>query len=65
MTVFYDRRTAAYRELSGDISSAIVTGIPGQNNASTFGYSGGQLPPLSNTREQYPLDQTVSVTNMR
>ena len=64
MTVFYDRRNAAYKELSGD-TSQLITGISGHNNADTFGYSGGQLPPLSNTREQYPLDQTVSVTDMR
>ena len=64
MTVFYDRRTAVYRVVSVDISSAIVKGIAGQSGAGQLGYSGGQLPPLSNTREQYQLDQTVSVTNM-
>ena len=59
MTVFHDRRTAAYIELSGD--TKFITGISGQNPQ----YSGGELPPLSNTREQYPLDQTASVVDMR
>lgn len=65
MTVFYDRRSAAFNELSGSPNDFIITGIPGQNNASTHGYSGGQMPPLSNTQEKYPLDQTTSVVDMR
>lgn len=64
MTVFHDRRNAAYTELSGE-PVKYITGISGQNNAGTFGYSGGQLPPLANVKEQYPLDQTTSVVNMR
>lgn len=64
MTVFHDRRKAAYTELSGEPVD-FITGISGQNNADTFGYSGGQLPPLANIKKQYPLDQTTSVVNMR
>lgn len=64
MTVFYDRRKAAYNELSGE-PVEYITGISGQNNADTFGYSGGEMPPLSATRTKYPLDQTASVVNMR
>lgn len=64
MAVFYDRRNAAYNELSGEPVEHI-TGISRQNNAGTYGYSGGQLPPMANVREQYPLDQTTSVVNMR
>jgi hypothetical protein len=64
VTVFHDRRSAAYNELSGE-PVEYITGISGQNNASTFGYSGGQLPPLSATQPKYPLDQTASVVDMR
>lgn len=64
MTVFYDRRHESYNELSGE-PVEYITGIPGQNNADTFGYSGGQMPPMANVREQYPLDQTTSVVNIR
>lgn len=64
MTVFYDRRNAAYNELSGE-PVEYITGISGQNNADTLGYSGGYIPPLANVRTQYPLDQTASVVNMR
>lgn len=64
MTVFHDRHNAAYTELSGD-ASEFITGISGQNNASTHGYSGGFIPPLANIRAEYPLDQTTSVVNMR
>lgn len=64
MTVFHDRRTAAYNELSGE-PVEYITGISGQNNADTHGYSGGEMPPLSATRTEYPLDQTTSVTNFR
>lgn len=59
MTVFHNRSTNSYTELSGDID--FITGIPGQNPQ----YSGGELPPLSDTKEQYPLDQTTSVVDMR
>lgn len=64
MTVFHDRRNAAYNELSGD-TVEFITGISGQNNASTHGYSGGLMPPLSATMPEYPLDQTTSVVDMR
>lgn len=64
MAVFYDRRHESYNELSGE-PVEYITGIPGQNNAGTYGYSGGQMPPMANVREQYPLDQTVGVVNMR
>jgi hypothetical protein len=64
VTVFHDRRNAAYTELSGEPVD-FITGISGQNDASTHGYSGGQLPPLADIKEQYPLDQTTSVVNMR
>lgn len=57
MTVFYARRIAAYRELSGDTSNELITGISGQKPLA--------IMVSNNTREQYPLDQTVSVTNMR
>lgn len=64
MTVFYDRRHDSYNELSGE-PVEYITGIPGQNNAGTHGYSGGLMPPMANVREEYPLDQTVGVVNMR
>lgn len=64
MTVFYDRRSAVYNELSGD-TVEFITGISGQNDSSTYGYSGGKLPPLSATMPKYPLDQTTSVVDMR
>ena len=65
MTVFYDRRSAAYKELSGDSADVLITGIPGQNNADTYGFSGGKIPPLSNTQEQYPINLLGAVINMR
>lgn len=64
MTVFHDRRNAAYTELSGE-PVEYITGISGQNNAETFGYSGGEMPPLSATKSKYPVDQTTSVVDMR
>jgi hypothetical protein len=64
VTVFYDRRRSAYNELSGE-PVEVITGISGQNNASTHGYSGGEMPPLKNEKIQYPVDQTTSVVNMR
>lgn len=64
MTVFYDRRHDSYNDLSGE-PVQVITGISGQNNAGTHGYSGGQMPPMANVHEQYPLDQTTSVTNIR
>lgn len=64
MTVFYDRRHDSYNDLSGE-PVEYITGISGQNNADTHGYSGGQLPPMSNTPPEYPVNQTVSVTNIR
>ena len=64
MTVFHDRRTAAYTDLSGE-PVEYITGISGQNNADTHGYSGGLMPPLSATQPEYPVDQTTSVTNFR
>lgn len=64
MTVFYDRRHDSYNDLSGE-PVEYITGISGQNNAGTHGYSGGHMPPLANVREEYPLDQTVGVVNMR
>lgn len=60
MTVFHDRRSAAYTELSGE-PVELITGISGQNPQ----YSGGQLPPLSDTKGQYPLNETASVVDMR
>lgn len=62
--IFHDRRNAAYNELSGE-PVEYITGISGQNNADTHGYAGGQLPPMSATQPKYPVDQTVSVTNVR
>lgn len=64
VAVFYDRRHDSYTELSGE-PVEYITGISGQNNMGTHGYSGGQLPPMANVREQYPLDQTTSVVDMR
>ena len=64
MTVFHDRRTAAYNELSGE-PVEYITGISGQNNADTHGYSGGPIPPNSATQPKYPVDQTASVVDMR
>lgn len=52
----------------------MVVPVPGQINAAAqernrylnkLGYSGGDVPPNSATRTKYPLDQTVSVVNMR
>jgi hypothetical protein len=56
MTVFHDRRTASYHELTGDRN------VPGWLNKT---YSGGKLPIRPDSQEQYPLDQTDSVVNMR
>ena len=64
MAVFYDRRHDSYNELSGE-PVEYISGISGQNNASTHGYSGGQMPPMAAVHEKYPLDQTTSVVNMR
>ena len=64
MTIFHDRRNTAYIELSGE-PVEYITGISGQNDASTHGFSGGQMTPMANVREQYPLDETTSVVNMR
>jgi len=60
VTVFYDRRKAAYTELSGE-PVELITGISGHN----FQYSGGKLPSISDIQEQYPVDQTASVVDMR
>jgi hypothetical protein len=74
MTVFHDRRTASYAELTGNRGDYMVTTVPGFSNASAqernqylnkLGYSGGEVPPMSASRTKYPLDQTVSVVNMR
>lgn len=56
MTVFHDRRTDAYEELTGDLT------IPSSLNLT---YSGGQLPSRPDIDPQYPVDQTASVVDMR
>jgi hypothetical protein len=72
MTVFHNRRTAAYEELTGNSGDYMFVPIPGQSNADAqmhahllneFGYSGGQIPGASPVK--YPLDQTTAVVNMR
>ena len=74
MTVFHDRRTASYAELTGNRGDYMVVPIPGSVNAAAqernaylnkLGYSGGELPPMSATRTKYPVDQTAAVVNMR
>lgn len=63
MTVFNDRRTAALTELSGPI---LLDTVPGQlNTLNKLGFSGGKLPTRPDVQEQYPMNQTVSVVNMR
>ena len=74
MTVFYDRRTAQFINLTGDSGSFMDVPVPGQINAdvvrrnellNSLGYSGGHIPPMSAGKEQYPVDQTTAVVNMR
>jgi len=61
VTVFNDRRTAAMHELSGSTNDAVVSA----SSLNSIGLSGGELPTREDVQKQYPLDQTVSVTNMR
>lgn len=74
MTVFHNRRTATYSELTGNRGDYMIVPVPGQENAdiqernqllNRMGYSGGDVPPMSQTNTKYPVDQTVSVVNMR
>jgi hypothetical protein len=61
MVLFYDRRLDAHKDLTANTAIQYVTGIVGENPP----YSGGEYPPMSQTKEKYPLDQTTSVTNVR
>lgn len=74
MTVFYDRRTAQYNELTGNSGDYMTVPVPGQFNAdvvrrnellNSLGYSGGHIPPMAQGKEKYPVDQTTAVVNMR
>jgi hypothetical protein len=74
MTVFRDRRTDAYSELTGNRGDYMFTPVPGQNSAdiqernqfmNRLGYSGGELPTRNDIQVKYPVDQTTSVVNMR
>lgn len=74
MTVFHDRRTASFKELSGNSGGYLFANVPGQENADVqqrndflnkLGFSGGHIPSRSDIREQYPVDQTTAVVNMR
>lgn len=74
MTVFHDRRTASFNELSGNSGSYIFANVPGQENAyiqqqnnflNKLGFSGGHIPSRPDVKQQYPVDQTTAVINMR
>lgn len=74
MTVFYDRRTAQYNELTGSAGDYMDVPVPGQINAdvvrrnellNSLGYSGGHIPQMSSGKDLYPVDQTTAVVNMR
>lgn len=72
MTVFHDRRNAAYNELTGNSGDYMLVSVPGQENADVqqrndmlnkLGFSGGHIS--TRTAAKYPVDQTTSVVNMR
>jgi hypothetical protein len=74
VTVFHDRRSAAYNELTGNSGDYMLVAIPGQQNAdiqqrndmlNKLGFSGGHIPTRPDVKQQYPVDRTTSVVNMR
>ena len=74
MPVFYDRRTASFNDLSGDSGEYKFSSIPGQENTYaqlrnklliSLGFSGGSISTRTGVKQQYPVDQTTSVVNMR
>lgn len=73
MPTFHDRRSAAYVDLSGDTTEGFfLSSIPGSASAdyttknqmlNDLALSGGE--PQSRSLRSTPVDQTVSVVNMR
>lgn len=73
MTTFHDRRSAAYVDLSGDTTEGFfLNSIPGSASAdyatrnnmlNDLALSGGDTQ--SRNTASAPIDQTVSVVNMR
>jgi len=61
MTVFHDRRTSSFKELS----SNFMYDPQYKNTLRTFGLSGGTIPTRPDIKQQYPVDQTTAVVNMR